>query len=143
MTKTDELMALAEKYQCSESPLKAARELRAAITQALAEALEEGMRAGVRHEQIIQPAEKAQPEPAKLNMPLIWLYSHCRALGMTKHSDSGELEHDIALFVADLKDAAIQQIDALRTELQVVTAEREAALAWNGPIAQQPSKEPT
>lgn len=38
MTKTDELMALAVKYQCSESPLKAARELRAAIEQALAEA---------------------------------------------------------------------------------------------------------
>ena len=53
------------------------------------------------------------PEPvAKMNMPLIWLYSHCRALGMTKHSDSGELEHDIALFVADLKDAAIRKGEA-------------------------------
>ena len=51
-------------------------------------------------------ADQPAPEPvAKMNMPLIWLYSHCRALGMTKHSDSGQLEHDIALFVADLKDA--------------------------------------
>jgi hypothetical protein len=31
-----------------------------------------------------------------------WLFSHCRALGMTKKSDSGTFEHDIALFVADL-----------------------------------------
>ena len=58
-------------------------------------------------------ADQPAPEPvAKMNMPLIWLYSHCRALGMTKHSDSGELEHDIALFVADLKDAAIRKGEA-------------------------------
>ena len=57
-------------------------------------------------------ATLGQEPVAKMNMPLIWLYSHCRALGMTKHSDSGELEHDIALFVADLKDAAIRKGEA-------------------------------
>lgn len=36
---------------------------------------------------------------------LLWLVSHCRALGMTKKSNSGKLEHDVALFAADLKDA--------------------------------------
>ena len=30
----------------------------------------------------------------------------------------------------------LDEIDALRTEIRVVTAEREAALEWNGPIAQ-------
>ena len=33
---------------------------------------------------------------------LLWLYTHCCAIGMNKKSDSGKLEHDIALFTADL-----------------------------------------
>ena len=47
MTKTDDLMALAEKYQCSESPLKSARELRTAIEQALLQAHKEGFDAAL------------------------------------------------------------------------------------------------
>ena len=37
---------------------------------------------------------------------LTWLYTHCRALGMVNKSDSGKWEHDIALFVVELKRAA-------------------------------------
>lgn len=33
---------------------------------------------------------------------LVWLYSHCKAIGMDCKSDSGEMEHDIALFTANL-----------------------------------------
>ena len=47
MTKTDDLMALAEKYQCSESPLKSARELCTAIEQALLQAHKEGFDAAL------------------------------------------------------------------------------------------------
>ena len=47
MTKTDDLMALAEKYQCSESPLKSARELRTAIEQALLQAHKAGFDAAL------------------------------------------------------------------------------------------------
>ena len=47
MTKTDDLMALAEKYQCSESPLKSARELRTAIEHALLQAHKAGFDAAL------------------------------------------------------------------------------------------------
>ena len=40
---------------------------------------------------------------------MLWLYSHCQALGMVKKSLSGKLEEDIALFVVDLKEAVRQQ----------------------------------
>lgn len=33
---------------------------------------------------------------------LLWLYTHCCAIGMKHKSDSGKLEHDIALFTAEL-----------------------------------------
>lgn len=36
---------------------------------------------------------------------LIWLYSHCKAIGMTCTSDSGKWEEDIALFTINLKNA--------------------------------------
>jgi hypothetical protein len=35
-------------------------------------------------------------------MRFAWLWTHCRALGMTRKSDSGTFEHDIALFIAEL-----------------------------------------
>ena len=77
-------------------------------------------------------AAEPAPEPvAKMNMPLIWLYSHCRALGMTKHSDSGQLEHDIALFVADLKDAHPPKAEPAPTT-QVPVAWHKMAGVWIG-----------
>ena len=58
---------------------------------------------------IWQAARKpASAEPTSLleNKPLAWLYTHCLAIGMTKKSDSGLPEHDIALFTTDLQLAA-------------------------------------
>jgi predicted Zn-ribbon and HTH transcriptional regulator len=43
------------------------------------------------------------------NKPLVWLWTHCRAIGMTKKSDSGSMEDDIALFTIDLKAAAVPE----------------------------------
>ncbi len=37
-----------------------------------------------------------------LNADVVWLWTHCRALGMTRRSDSGLMRDDIALFVVDL-----------------------------------------
>ena len=52
---------------------------------------------------------------------LLWLYTHCCAIGMKHKSDSGKLEHDIALFTAELctllekaEDAMITARDAAR-----------------------------
>ncbi|MDP3139847.1 MAG: hypothetical protein Q8N17_26360 [Burkholderiaceae bacterium] len=56
-----------------------------------------------------QPAPSAQPRavPAQnLTGDVAWLWTHCRALGMTRKSESGSLRDDVALFVADLHDAA-------------------------------------
>jgi hypothetical protein len=54
----------------------------------------------------LDAALSAQPEPAAINKELVWLHSHCRAIGMTRKSESGSMEHDIALFTVDLKEAA-------------------------------------
>lgn len=48
--------------------------------------------------------------------PFIWLYTHCRAIGMTRKSLTGTLEHDICLFTIDLKserDALRERVDTL------------------------------
>lgn len=39
----------------------------------------------------------------KYKKNLLWLHSHCTAIGMDKKSDSGELHHNVALFTIDLK----------------------------------------
>lgn len=46
------------------------------------------------------------------NQSNVWLYSHCKAIGMTEKSDSGEFDHDIALFTANQK-AEIESLRAL------------------------------
>lgn len=43
-------------------------------------------------------------EAAAALPPLTWLYTHCKAIGMTCVSDSGKWEHDIALFTINLKE---------------------------------------
>lgn len=47
--------------------------------------------------------------------PLIWLYTHCKAIGMSEHSESMQMEHDIALFTTRQKD----EIRRLRAEKEV------------------------
>lgn len=37
---------------------------------------------------------------------LMWLFTHCRSLGMSEHSESGKQEEDIALFTIRLKQRA-------------------------------------
>lgn len=57
------------------------------------------------------------PEP--INEPLVWLYTHCTSLGMTEKSDSGSMEHDIALFVHKLVNPPLpESID--KTDLVLV-----------------------
>lgn len=61
-------------------------------------------------------APPATPSPAVPALPppeLTWLFTHCRAIGMTKKSDSGKWEHDIALFTCDLQE----EIASLRSQL--------------------------
>jgi hypothetical protein len=55
-------------------------------------------------------------------VPLTWLYTHCRAVGMTCVSDSGKWEHDIALFIVNLQ----AEITALRERVKDVERERDA-----------------
>lgn len=48
---------------------------------------------------------------------LLWLWTHCRAIGMTKKADASEIDSlamDIALFTADQKG----EIERLRDELE-------------------------
>ena len=52
-----------------------------------------------------QDCVEVQLAKAKAAPELAWLYSHCRALGMTCKSDSGKWEHDIALFTMNQKEA--------------------------------------
>lgn len=65
----------------------------------------------------LQPARAALSNPAPVAAPaspsanpkfpppeLTWLYTHCRAIGMTCKSDSGKWEHDIALFTINLQE---------------------------------------
>jgi hypothetical protein len=55
------------------------------------------------------------------NPDMAWLWTHCRAIGMTKKSDSGLMKDDIGLFTATQKD----MIDglALLAKLQPEAAE--------------------
>lgn len=61
---------------------------------------------------------------------LTWLFTHCRAIGMTKKSDSGKWEDDIALFTIDLlqKTKAIDELLKLITEAGNATSVREMSL---------------
>lgn len=57
--------------------------------------------------QLSQPlAERNQPD-------LVWLYTHCKAIGMDCKSDSGKISHDICLYTINQK----QRIEQLETTL--------------------------
>lgn len=67
---------------------------------------------------------------AESTNPLTWLYTHCRAIGMTCKSDSGKFEQDISLFttlqkrhITDLQNELSEQ-----ARLLGMSAEREARL---------------
>lgn len=61
-----------------------------------------------------------------------WLWTHCRALGMVRRSDSGLMRDDVALYTTDLHAA----LDAAREHVRIPTSAAEAkamatvALAW-------------
>lgn len=70
-----------------------------------------------------------------MNKALIWLYTHCKAIGMSEKSDSGKLEEDIALFTIRLqeqiqkngqtmleRDVALRDLDELKTLVKVLRA---------------------
>lgn len=73
-----------------------------------------------------QRAAIAASQPSKLPPPeLIWLYTHCRALGMDCKSDSGKWEEDIGLWTVNLTN----EIKALRASQQAEPVARKV-VAW-------------
>lgn len=64
-----------------------------------------------------------------LNQELIWLWTHCRAIGMTEKADSGLMQDDIALFTIDLQASTRKRSDAEVAELDALRARCEAAEA--------------
>jgi hypothetical protein len=64
---------------------------------------------------------------AKLPPPeLTWLYTHCRAIGMTCKSDSEKWEHDMALFTSNLvadRVYLVKQIEELKQTIGAKQAE--------------------
>ena len=64
--------------------------------------------------------ERQQVEVQTERNRLLWLRTHCTAIGMTRKSDTGLTEHDIALFTTDLQ-AEVQALkaDALMQHLRM------------------------
>lgn len=56
---------------------------------------------------------------AEQSQELLWLYTHCCAIGMKHKSDSGKLEHDIALFTAELC-ALLEKAEDVLTDTQKI-----------------------
>jgi len=71
------------------------------------------------HANSIEQAIRAELGSQKLpQKELVWLYTHCRAIGMNCHSDSGRFEEDMALFTMQLVD----RVKVLEGELGRVPA---------------------
>ena len=51
------------------------------------------------------------PNANNLTGDAAWLWTHCRALGMIKRSDSGLFRDDVALFVAELRGALRELVE--------------------------------
>ena len=49
-----------------------------------------------------------------INEEIVWLYTHCRAIGMKNQSDSKKIEHDIALFTIELKQTLEQLLEVIK-----------------------------
>jgi hypothetical protein len=56
--------------------------------------------------------QPVRPHAQDLTGDVAWLWTHCRALGMARRSDSGLMRDDVALFVADLH-AVLRELVAL------------------------------
>ena len=54
------------------------------------------------------------PNAQDLTGDVAWLWTHCRALGMTRRSDSGLMRDDVALYAADLHALLHRALPALR-----------------------------
>lgn len=76
------------------------------------------------------PGEAPAPAeaPAVPSADMTWLWTHCRAIGMNKKSDSGLWHHDIALFTIDLKTALASARESGRREGMAAPAEAPAVL---------------
>lgn len=62
------------------------------------------------------PAEYIEQGPVA--QELMWLWTHCRAIGMLDKSTSGKLEHDIALFTIRLKERA-EAVESIEQEPEI------------------------
>jgi ribosomal protein S10 len=69
-----------------------------------------------------------QPVPSP---ELTWLYTHCKAIGMTKQSESKKWEHDIALFTIDQQE----RIKALEKALEISTNSLKEIKTIHGSVA--------
>ena len=65
---------------------------------------------------------------------LLWLYTHCCAIGMKHKSDSGKLEHDIALFTAELCALLEKAEEALERMCIVTTSGAEGGMLNMGSL---------
>lgn len=64
---------------------------------------------------------------------IVWLWTHCKAIGMTKKSDSGSMRDDIALFTVTLKEAAAPAAPApQRADEPVALSASEAVYGFAG-----------
>lgn len=57
--------------------------------------------------------QPVRPHAQDLTGDVAWLWTHCRALGMSERSDSGLMHHDVALFAKMLHDA-LRELVALK-----------------------------
>ncbi len=78
----------------------------------LALSLKNSNESGKRLYQNLSACEKERDELKRLPSPdITWLFTHCRAIGMTEKSLSGKWEDDIALFTTRLKEQlAVSQV---------------------------------
>lgn len=53
---------------------------------------------------IVRLSDGLGPAEQRLTGDVAWLFTHCRALGMERRSDSGLMRDDVALFAIDLNE---------------------------------------
>ena len=59
-------------------------------------------------------SEGLGPDAQDLTGDVAWLWTHCRALGMTRRADSGLMRDDVALYAVDLHALLHRALPALR-----------------------------
>lgn len=63
---------------------------------------------------VLALSEGLGPNVEDLTGDVAWLWTHCRALGMTRKSHSGSMRDDVALYAADLHALLHRSLPALR-----------------------------